>query len=112
MVLTWINTIALNLYRGLIRREAAATLLPTEFRDSTSIDLVAIDMSRILEFCRPSDRLLLEQHLSGVTAKEIAATHGVTETAIRIRFLRARRTARAIINHRAPTCSLPAANAA
>jgi DNA-directed RNA polymerase specialized sigma24 family protein len=92
-VLPWVNTIALNFYRGLIRREVT-TMPLTEFRGATAIDLAAIDVAHILEFCRPSDRDLLEQQLLGVTTKEIADRQGVTETAIRLRFLRARRTVR------------------
>jgi DNA-directed RNA polymerase specialized sigma24 family protein len=113
-VLTWVNTIALNLYRGVIRREMASTSL-TEFRGATAIDLAAIDVARILTICRPGDRFLLEQQLRGVTTKEIASRQGVTETAIRIRLLRARRTARALIKNKTvwpAYCAVRAADAA
>jgi DNA-directed RNA polymerase specialized sigma24 family protein len=98
MVMTWINTIALNLYRRLIERENIVH--PTRAPDTTAIDLAAIDLARILDLCRPSDRLLLQQHLSGVTAKEIAGRQCISETAVRIRLLRARRTARDLITSR------------
>jgi DNA-directed RNA polymerase specialized sigma24 family protein len=39
--------------------------------------------------------------MRGFTAEEIARQHGVTETAIRIRLLRARRAARARAERRA-----------
>ena len=58
------------------------------------LDLAAIDVARILRVCRPPDRLLLEAQMQGVTAKEVAREQGLTETAVRIRFLRARRSAR------------------
>ena len=99
MVLTWVNSIALNLYRGGMRRETTTCPL-TDFRGATAIDLAAIDVARILEVCRPSDRMLLQQQLTGVSTKEIADHHGTTETAIRLRLLRARRTARALIEHK------------
>jgi DNA-directed RNA polymerase specialized sigma24 family protein len=61
---------------------------------TVGIDFAAIDIARILTFCRPSDRHLLEQSMSGVTTAEIAREQGASDTAIRIRLLRARRDAR------------------
>jgi DNA-directed RNA polymerase specialized sigma24 family protein len=101
----------LNIYRGGMRRETAHCPL-TEFRGATALDLAAIDVARILDFCRPSDRALLQQQLHGVTTKEIADRHGATETAIRIRLLRARRTARALVEHKRAWTAVPAASAA
>jgi RNA polymerase sigma factor (sigma-70 family) len=101
LVVTWVNTIALNVYRSLIRREPFnQTLL--ELHDKTvRIDLAAIDIARVLTFCRPSDRLLLEErYMNGGTTTEIAQEKGVSETAIRIRLLRARRDARSRIEKR------------
>ena len=45
---------------------------------------------------RSSDRSLLEAQLMGTTAEELAKSEGVTPTAIRLRLLRARRSARQI----------------
>jgi RNA polymerase sigma-70 factor (ECF subfamily) len=100
-VTTWVNTIALNVYRRLARREACAPT-PTQMPEKTvSIDVAAIDVARILDFCRPSDRLLLEQqYVKGVTTEEMAREQGVTQTAIRIRLLRARRYARSQVERR------------
>jgi DNA-directed RNA polymerase specialized sigma24 family protein len=94
-VTAWINTIALNFYRRLVERQKIA--LPTRVSDTAVIDLAAIDLSRILDRCRPSDRFLLEQHLCGVTTKEIAGRQRISETAVRVKLLRARRTARDLI---------------
>jgi DNA-directed RNA polymerase specialized sigma24 family protein len=100
MVLTWVNTIALNFYRRLIRKESAQTT-PTLREKTVAIDIAAIDVARILTFCRPCDRLLLEQqYLNGISIGEIARDRGVTETAIRIRLLRARRDARFQVERR------------
>ncbi len=97
LVVTWVNTIALNVYRGLIRKELLNRSL-VELRDkrdrTVAIDMAAIDVARVLRICRPSDRRLLEQNMCGVTTGEIAKQQGVSETAIRIRLLRARRYAR------------------
>lgn len=99
-LLTWVNSIALNVYRGVIRRECFSEPLK-DLHGKGGIDLAAIDMALILDVCRPSDRYLLELCLQGVSMKEIAGRRGVTETAIRIRLLRARRAARRIAEKRA-----------
>ena len=100
-VTTWVNTIALNVYRRLARREANPPVLPTMYEKTVKIDVAAIDVARILQFCRPNDRHLLEQqYVNGVTTEEIAREQGVTETAIRIRLLRARRHARSQVERR------------
>jgi len=100
LVVTWVNTIALNVYRSVLRSEPACQELP-EIPTKGGIDLAAIDVSRILNICRPHERVLLEQQMRGVTAEEIARQQGVSETAIRIRLLRARRAARARVEKRA-----------
>ena len=110
LVTTWVNTIALNLYRRSLRRERKLQLLYDLPYASTipnwgAANSAAIDLSRILAFCRLPDRLLLEAQMDGKTAQEIAAQEGVSQTAIRIRLLRARRAARKI----AEGCSRPAA---
>ena len=97
-VTAWINTIALNSYRRLIERQNKT--LPTRIADTTVMDLAAIDLTRILDLCRPCDRLLLEQHLCGATTKEIAGRQRISETAVRVKLLRARRTARDLISGR------------
>jgi DNA-directed RNA polymerase specialized sigma24 family protein len=100
LVITWVNTIALNVYRSVLRCEPCYQELP-ELSTKAGVDLAAIDIARILRICRPCDRVLLEQQMRGVTAEEIAREQGVTETAIRIRLLRARRAARSRIEKRA-----------
>ena len=99
-VITWVNTIALNAYRRVMRREAPSQELP-EIVSPHSIDMAAIDVHRILNYCRPSERVLFEQQMCGATTEEIARTQGVTETAIRIRLLRARRATRSRLEKRA-----------
>jgi DNA-directed RNA polymerase specialized sigma24 family protein len=94
MIVTWVNSIALNQYRRVIRSERLHQELHQAAYANTCQDLAAIDVARILSVCRPPDRRLLEAQMEGVTAKEMAYEQGLTETAVRIRFLRARRSAR------------------
>ena len=98
MVVTWVNAIALNAYRGLRRKEPCYEVLK-ELR-APDLSLAAIDVGRILGLCRPRDRALLEQQMQGFTTREIARREGVTTTAIRIRLLRARRRVRSQITRR------------
>src|SRR5580704_19655806 len=71
LVVNWVNTIALNYHRRGIKNEARYQPLP-ELRGDVGIDLAALEAIRILKSCRPLDRTLFEQQLSGLTTKEIA----------------------------------------
>jgi DNA-directed RNA polymerase specialized sigma24 family protein len=93
MVLTWVNTIALNVHRKHLRREPAWQDLP-EIGTKPGINLAAIDLARILKVCGPGDRKYLKYQLNGMSPGEIARLRGVPESAIRVRLLRARRAAR------------------
>ena len=91
-VSTWVNTIALNLYRTSLRNNHP--LEPITEQGAVWPNFEAVDLRRLLKFCRPSERRLLEQQMQGLTAEEISRELGVSETAIRIRLLRARRSMR------------------
>jgi DNA-directed RNA polymerase specialized sigma24 family protein len=57
------------------------------------MNVAAIDVKRILKECKPNDRVVLEGHyIEGYKVQEIARKHGWSETAVRIRLLRARRS--------------------
>jgi len=94
LVLVWVNTIALNLYRRSIRQERRFQNLQDPIYTPGSMNLAALDLARILGFCRTPDRLLLEAQIGGSSAKEIAKAQGLSQTAVRIRLFRARRAAR------------------
>jgi DNA-directed RNA polymerase specialized sigma24 family protein len=96
MVTTWVNSIAFNVYRGILRKEKATATL-TDYQAQVELNLAALDVVRVLKFCKPRDRALLELQMQGATAHELAQNHGVTVTAIRIRLLRARRSVAARI---------------
>jgi len=94
LIATWVNTIALNLYRRTIRQERRLQGLQEPLYAKSTVNWAAIELRRILRFCRLPDRQLLEAQMVGQTAEEIAHDQGVSQTAIRIRLLRARRAAR------------------
>lgn len=95
-IIPWVNSIALNQYKRVIQKECLHKELHESDHGTTSLNLAAIDVSRMLGACRPADRQLLEAEMKGVTAKEIARDQGVPASTVRIRFLRARRSARAL----------------
>ncbi len=94
MIGRWINTIAVNYHRRGMSRQARYQEL-TDRCGQVGMDLAPLDTAKILECCRPADRVLFEHQLSGLTTQEIAQQQRVTTTAIRIRLLRARRAVRA-----------------
>ena len=99
-VTTWINTIALNLFRNELRRERHMHPL-VEIQSGFQVSIAAIDAGRVLSCCSAGERILLEHQLNGLTIAETAQLAGVTRTAIRLRLLRARRAVRARLEQRA-----------
>ncbi len=92
MVVTWTNTIALNLHRSSARSESRTTeLSPLSAAPSSNI-MAKIDAAKILNRCGKRDRTLLAAYyLDGRATSEIAQQNGLTETAVRLRLMRARR---------------------
>jgi RNA polymerase sigma-70 factor (ECF subfamily) len=98
LVLTWTNSIALNIHRTYLRREPQTQVLP-DLQAPPRMNVAAIDVSRILESCKPNDRAVLEGHyIEGYKVQEIARQFGWSETAVRIRLLRARRSVEKRLN--------------
>src|SRR5271155_1380041 len=71
LVVTWVNAIALNVYRRFVRKETVYQTLP-ELVSEETVNFAAIDIARILRTCCARDRALLRQQMSGFTAKELA----------------------------------------
>jgi RNA polymerase sigma-70 factor (ECF subfamily) len=92
---TWINTIALNMYRRAAHVDSR-TLPLLDRTGEANVDIAAIDLASLLKYCSSSDRVLLLHQLHGLTTSEIAREVGATETAVRIRLMRARRSARSM----------------
>jgi DNA-directed RNA polymerase specialized sigma24 family protein len=90
-VTTWVNSIALNVYRNSLR-QTNRTLRVWDIPVEPQINVAAIDLARVIEVCRPKDRGLLTQHfIYGFDSAEIARRTGCTATAVRLRLMRARR---------------------
>jgi DNA-directed RNA polymerase specialized sigma24 family protein len=98
-IVNWVNAIAINYHRRGMLREARYQPL-SDLCGRAEIDLAPLDTAKILNFCRPGDRILFEHQLGGLTTQEIAEKQRVSTTAIRIRLLRARRNVRARLEDR------------
>lgn len=97
-ILAWVNTIALNLYRRGFRRRCSFVPLE-DMPVAARVDAVAIDLDRLISRCRPSERHVLNQQRDGLTIREIAEIEGISDTAVRLRAMRARRAARAFLKN-------------
>jgi DNA-directed RNA polymerase specialized sigma24 family protein len=91
MVVTWINTIALNIYRSALRRELVLQDL-VDLPAPPEPYLASLDVHFILQTCKEHERFVLRRrYLEQYKASEIALEQGLSVTAVRLRLLRARR---------------------
>jgi len=93
VVRTWVNTIALHMYRRAVRHESRKQPLLDQ-TPCAGLDVAKIDVASVLDACSASERALLTHQLHGLTTGEIAREVGASETAVRIRLMRARQSAR------------------
>ena len=68
---SWVNTIALNVFRNELRRKRLMEPL-IEIKSRLRTDIAANDVGRILSLCRPGERVLLEHQLTGATVNGVA----------------------------------------
>ncbi len=98
LVLTWVNSIALNVYRTTMRTEPHTEEMVDIECPSQHTHLAAIDVERILTACRPTDRIVLEDHyIRGFKLEEIAEQNNWSEKAVRLRLFRARKKIRDLV---------------
>ncbi len=90
----WVNSIALNLYRNQIRKESKFEELH-ELPVKSAPNLAAIDITRMLAKCKENERnLLVQRYLEQRGISDIARDYGCSQTAVRVRLVRARRRLR------------------
>jgi DNA-directed RNA polymerase specialized sigma24 family protein len=91
-VVSWVTATAFNLLRSDQKRtKLFSELLPAHDRISSStINQAAADLGRILRFCKPHQRTLLEgRYLVGLSAVDMARLLGTSAGAIDHRVMRA-----------------------
>lgn len=99
MVLSWVNSIALNDYRKYHKQQSKLQNL-FDLPGGPEPDMSALDLKRILAFVSMDDRSLLELRMQGASVNEIAGHYKVSNTAIRLRLLRARRLVKTKVESR------------
>lgn len=100
---TWVNSIALNLFRAQARKQHHFES-PTDL--STKVDFVPrIDARIALDKCERRDGMIIRLfYIQGMTTSEIGSAVGMKSGAVRVRLLRARRRLRDRLRARRPTC--------
>ena len=98
-VLPWIISIAGNMRKTLLRQQQKEVLKDEPRATTNNSDAIAIDAKKVLQASKPLHRAVLEAHyMHGLTAQEIAQAEGVSEGAIRLRLMRARRNLKKKVN--------------
>lgn len=99
-VVSWVNTISLNLFRKLLRRQRETEELP-DIWSRPRVSVTDIDVRKGLERCTPEDRDLLESYyVQGFTSKELGRKKHCSAEAVRVRVLRAKRRLARLIGGR------------
>jgi RNA polymerase sigma factor (sigma-70 family) len=105
MIFSWLNTIALNILRSHCRRQPLLQI-NSDVAIAPATNLARIDLRKILRSVKQSDRVILHRfYVDGFKVREIAEQEGCTETAMKIRLLRVRRTIGKHFEHRNPETS-------
>ncbi|MEZ5364771.1 MAG: RNA polymerase sigma factor [Bryobacterales bacterium] len=90
-VAAWVNTIALNLLRGEIRKSAPQVELVDRDEPVTSSVDEHLDAERAMEALGEQDRQLMLWHIvAGLTSAEIAERSKLSAVAVRVRLHRAK----------------------
>ena len=101
MVATWVNSIALNHYREWLRKHESQQIL-TDLPGGEETNLAVMDMNRLLASLPHNERCLLERRMQGASINELARDHNVNDATMRLRLLRARRSAKTLAEKGSP----------
>ena len=106
-MLSWVNSIAFNLYRQEARSKPKHAPLDRDLKSATGVDTTSLDVARLMEYCSHGERQLLRRYyFEEVEIAELAAEAGVTPITIRVQLMRARKTMAAGRKPRSSTQSL------
>lgn len=97
-LIPWINTIALNLFRGWFRRSKRDDELPMHLESAALNTNDRLDIEKGLQACGPRERTLLtERYMEGYSSLEMAARHGMNATTVRVQLMRAKKKIRKLL---------------
>lgn len=91
-IVQWVNTIALNIFRGRYRKESREEAMPArEFSVDPENRLARVDLAKSAGQCSKRDWQLLTAHyVDGFTSEEIAARMAINPVTVRVRISRAK----------------------
>ena len=100
----WVNTIALNYFRGRYRKESREEELPVrEFSVNPANTLVRVDLTKSAQSCSKSDwRLLTAHYVAGYSSDEIAKQTGLNPVTVRVRISRAKSKLKVFLTSQTP----------
>jgi RNA polymerase sigma-70 factor (ECF subfamily) len=103
-VVQWVNTIALNIFRGRYRKESREEELPLhEFSVSPDNTTARVDLNKSAETCSASDwRLLKAHYVAGYSSNEIAEQTGLNPVTVRVRISRAKSKLKVFLSTESP----------
>ena len=98
-VVQWVNTIALNYFRGRYRKESREEELPVrELSVGPDNTTARVDLDKSAESCSKSDwRLLKAHYMAGYSSNEIAEQTGLNPVTVRVRISRAKAKVRGFL---------------
>lgn len=91
-VVQWVNTIALNIFRGRYRKESREEAMPVrEFSVAPQDSMARVDLVKSAGQCSKRDWQLLTAHyVDGFTSDEIAERMDLNPVTVRVRISRAK----------------------
>lgn len=101
VVVAWVNTIALNIFRNWYRKKKEDAELPPDVAQPSRSRSARVDVELSLSCCGEEDRKLLrEYYMEGYSSSELAKRRKCSPVAVRVRLMRARRSIQAGLEER------------
>jgi RNA polymerase sigma-70 factor (ECF subfamily) len=101
VVVAWVNTIALNIFRNWYRKRKEDAELPQDVAQPPRSGSAKVDVELSLSCCGEEDRKLLrEYYMEGYSSAELAKRRKCSPVAVRVRLMRARRSIQAGLEER------------
>jgi DNA-directed RNA polymerase specialized sigma24 family protein len=93
MLLSWVNSIAWNMYRSEKRSRYHCVPLDSMMSAYTGVDTLSLDVQRLMHYCSEDQAALLRRYyFDGAEVSELAVEGRVEPVTIRVRLGRARRS--------------------
>lgn len=102
-LIPWVNSIALNLFRGWFRRSRRDDELPETLSVEPLKNDVRFDLEKGLRACTGRERALLrERYIEGYSSLEVAERRRMNPVTVRVQLMRAKTKVRELLEGRRP----------